>query len=71
MGTPSPRKGPPLSSLPFDVARCMGRGCSEKDTCLRYLDKPNDALRLVIYYSLKANAGACFHKIEAEEEDHE
>ena len=38
--------------LPFDICRCLGKGCNEKESCERYTDKAVGAFRVAYSDSL-------------------
>lgn len=54
-----------INKLPFDICRCRGQGCEEKETCLRYLDKELGFLT-PITNTLRILDEKCRYKIEVE-----
>lgn len=58
--------------LLYDICRCPGEGCDERETCLRYLaiaqDKERPGLYSYAEHSLNPKGGPCEYKITAEKE---
>ena len=58
-----------MSSLPFDVCRCLGRDCRERSDCLRFTDRDKVGLSTPFVYSMRpaesTGGESCSGKIEA------
>lgn len=56
-----------LPTLAYDMCRCLDSRCPEREQCLRWLRRGDEAHRLVFSPSLyeceSGSAGACINKI--------
>jgi hypothetical protein len=52
-------------NLPYDIARCPGKDCPLKETCLRFLDKGEGAYHLVMMVDPPYKDGNCDQYWEA------
>ena len=57
-----------MSKLSYDVCRCLGVGCEERDTCLRYTDIPTEPfIRVSTTATMKlSNSESCLYIIKEE-----